>query len=521
MRNTTKIAIIVLVIAAIMSAAFLGYNRQVFNEFNLPVAPEKNPFDWAVDLAMDYRISPIPSGLVDEYGRGKASKYFGLFSDLISEPNIQSRYDKLREKLLENKYIEDSSNAFILEKSALEMVAGELTTYPEDDNPSKSSAELRTKDEVTYYLKANRYLATKAGDYVLSALDTYRGNHPAFWETPLILLFNPKNQGLGLIIEGKTAIDSPEPVIMEAALQLAATVYYDENHTANIEKITQELSLKKIGRYYLTTGESSIREECIRRGELFYEQEQESNKVISNIIKETLECAFEVAKNSAYRCNNNFDELLCGDSVFRGRFFNILTENKLSIPLNEMRHEYRGAGVASMVTDSIKDQNIITAGYKRYLKVIPKIAVKNFEYAFFMLYGLDDKSLTGGYYAEPISNYGDKEKTTWRWLSSYDKESKKFVCDSFEFQCGEKKKQWWIAKSDLTECKISGGPAEKLDSFVGYTDRPTTKDYSDSNGNIYKVDVINDASYWTYYTSKEACVSEQINATKSLADKYR
>lgn len=90
---------------------------------------------------------------------------------------------------------------------------------------------------------------------------------------------------------------------------------------------------------------------------------------------------------------------------------------------------------------------------------------------------------------------------------------------------GADEKSWYVANSDFTECYESDGPAAKLDEFIGFTDRPRTKDYR-SNGALYKVEVINPGNngyetVWTYYKSKTRCESEEINATKDLANKYR
>lgn len=86
-------------------------------------------------------------------------------------------------------------------------------------------------------------------------------------------------------------------------------------------------------------------------------------------------------------------------------------------------------------------------------------------------------------------------------------------------------KQWWSARNYSDECHESKGPAAMLDIFVGSTERPTTQDYHDSSGKLYKVEVINivgsTRTWWTYYKNKALCEAEQVNATKSLADKYR
>lgn len=88
-------------------------------------------------------------------------------------------------------------------------------------------------------------------------------------------------------------------------------------------------------------------------------------------------------------------------------------------------------------------------------------------------------------------------------------------------------KQWWSPNSSFSRCIESQGPAAKLDSFIGLTDKPETKDFIDSSGNLKKVEVINYEDggslkrIWSYYKSKDDCENEEVNATKVLADKYR
>lgn len=87
-------------------------------------------------------------------------------------------------------------------------------------------------------------------------------------------------------------------------------------------------------------------------------------------------------------------------------------------------------------------------------------------------------------------------------------------------------KQWWSVNSTFTHCFETGGPAVKLDEFIGFTDKPYSKDFRDTSGKIVKVEVVNSAgsgqeTVWTYYKDKARCESEQVNSTKNLADKYR
>jgi hypothetical protein len=87
-------------------------------------------------------------------------------------------------------------------------------------------------------------------------------------------------------------------------------------------------------------------------------------------------------------------------------------------------------------------------------------------------------------------------------------------------------KQWWIANSSSTQCHETEGPADKLEQFVGFTDKPYTRDYYDSRGKLNKVEVINptgngQGTVWTYYKEQSQCEAVEVNATKSLANKYR
>ncbi|MDH1214139.1 hypothetical protein N5C38_24265, partial [Pseudomonas chengduensis] len=85
---------------------------------------------------------------------------------------------------------------------------------------------------------------------------------------------------------------------------------------------------------------------------------------------------------------------------------------------------------------------------------------------------------------------------------------------------------WWVVDSSFRSCFESSGPAEKLDEYAGFSDKPYTNDYRDNSGNIVKVEVINEIGFgreevWAYYRIKQDCENEQVNATKNMADKYR
>lgn len=88
-------------------------------------------------------------------------------------------------------------------------------------------------------------------------------------------------------------------------------------------------------------------------------------------------------------------------------------------------------------------------------------------------------------------------------------------------------KTWFAADSTHTVCIDSGGPAPLLDKFSG-ADKSTVREFRRDDGReIYKVQVTlpGDTAFtelaWTFYTTKNDCEQEQINANKNLADKYR
>ncbi len=85
---------------------------------------------------------------------------------------------------------------------------------------------------------------------------------------------------------------------------------------------------------------------------------------------------------------------------------------------------------------------------------------------------------------------------------------------------------WFTPNSSFTKCHKSSGPSAILDDLAGHTDRPSTKDFVDANGNLTKVEVINPDGYgnetvWTYYKRRSDCEREQVNRTSDLADQYR
>jgi len=115
---------------------------------------------------------------------------------------------------------------------------------------------------------------------------------------------------------------------------------------------------------------------------------------------------------------------------------------------------------------------------------------------------------------EQVQNTGSPDVADFNVRSAYDARKE------------PPEKQWWTANSSFTKCFETSGPAAKLDEFVGFTDKPYTRDFPDSSGKIVKVQVINSAggnleTVWTYYKEKAQCEAEEVNATKSLADKYR
>jgi len=85
---------------------------------------------------------------------------------------------------------------------------------------------------------------------------------------------------------------------------------------------------------------------------------------------------------------------------------------------------------------------------------------------------------------------------------------------------------WYTYNSSQTECFETGGPAEKLDEFVGFIDRPTTNDFRDASGALTKVEVVNAQGdgtevVWTFYRQRADCEREWITRTEDLADQYR
>ena len=85
--------------------------------------------------------------------------------------------------------------------------------------------------------------------------------------------------------------------------------------------------------------------------------------------------------------------------------------------------------------------------------------------------------------------------------------------------------RWFSANASYSHCIDSDGPSAKIDSF-GADQNPTVTEGKDKYGNLYKVEVEKynsngTVTAWIYYRHRDVCEDEQINANKSLADKYR
>ncbi|MGN7980211.1 SPOR domain-containing protein [Burkholderia sp. 22313] len=79
---------------------------------------------------------------------------------------------------------------------------------------------------------------------------------------------------------------------------------------------------------------------------------------------------------------------------------------------------------------------------------------------------------------------------------------------------------WWTLNT-LQKCHESNGPADLIESIGTNGTTPHVHDYDD------RVEVSADSgdglheSIWTFYHTKDACLSKGENAVKDLADKYR
>jgi hypothetical protein len=85
----------------------------------------------------------------------------------------------------------------------------------------------------------------------------------------------------------------------------------------------------------------------------------------------------------------------------------------------------------------------------------------------------------------------------------------------------------WYAYVPAGRCAKVPGPARILDFFGRLGEKTTTREFSDSFGNLKRVDVLyghgdsTPEGGLTFYASKAQCEDEMINAPKALADKYR
>jgi hypothetical protein len=90
---------------------------------------------------------------------------------------------------------------------------------------------------------------------------------------------------------------------------------------------------------------------------------------------------------------------------------------------------------------------------------------------------------------------------------------------------GKQPQKWYAPNSSFSDCIASDGPAGRIDTF-GNDDKPVVTEHKDKYNVMYKVEVTKynrggTTTSWTYFKTAEACVAEEVESNKTVADKYR
>ena len=196
------------------------------------VACSKNEtrYDKAIELAKAYSLEPLPKDLAATF-RGYGPKGDGTFFDVIIHKSFRGRFEEVGAKVLKEKFAQDY-NPYLLN--------GILSGHRCAHEPSSLFSNVKClDDDFEYTAGPIKLLRTKSGDFVYTTADIFRGNGSSTNEnaSQLVLILDPTDGSLGIIIEDKLAVSGSRPELMAAVLTLASSVTRVQEITPKDQKI--------------------------------------------------------------------------------------------------------------------------------------------------------------------------------------------------------------------------------------------------------------------------------------------
>lgn len=216
----------------------------------------ENRYDHAMALAKSYSMQNLPENLVATFG-GNRTKDSADFSSVINHKSFEGRFKEVAAKVLKKTFVQDA-NAYLL-KGILDSLS-QRCFRTESGLANVDCGE----DGIAYYAYALQLLHTNEGDFVYTTANFDRGNGASSNEnaSQLVLIVDPKDGSLGIIIEDKMAVSGGRPDLMAAILTLASSLTRVQANTPEGKKfylndIRYDLEAAKAGTLYSKPAEAN------------------------------------------------------------------------------------------------------------------------------------------------------------------------------------------------------------------------------------------------------------------------
>jgi len=192
----------------------------------------QNRYDWAIELAKTYSIGEPPKDFTAVLGQ-PIDKHRYRFLDLIWGESFSGKFQAAAEQLAKQSYFQDG-NPFLLQT----IISDNKLNCAIDAASLGDNVDCGTEGEA-YKADPLRVLHTDAGDFIFSSADQSRGNGHDSNEnaSPLVIVVDPSDGGLGLVLEDHIATSGGRPDVLSAALTLASSIVRLGNANSGSSKL--------------------------------------------------------------------------------------------------------------------------------------------------------------------------------------------------------------------------------------------------------------------------------------------
>lgn len=175
-------------------------------------------YDWAMELAKTYSLGEVPKDFTAAL-RDPLDKDNYMFLDLIWGIGFSGKFQAAAEQLSKQSYFQPDNASMLAEV----VNDSKLACFMDDESPTSN---INCRDGDPFKADSVRLLHTDIGNFIFSSADQYRGNGHETNEnaSPLVVVIDPTDGGLGLILEDHIAVVGSHPDALSAALTLASSI---------------------------------------------------------------------------------------------------------------------------------------------------------------------------------------------------------------------------------------------------------------------------------------------------------